>query len=88
MVLQHHERIDGSGYPNGLAGDEILVEAKVLAVSDVVEAMTSHRPYRPGLGIDKALDEISRNKGKSYDPDIVDACIAIFREEAFTFEAS
>ena len=72
IVLQHHERIDGSGYPKGLFGDDILVEARILAVADVVEAMTSHRPYRPALGIEKALDEISSKKGKLYDAHVVD----------------
>lgn len=73
MVLQHHEKINGSGYPQGLSGEDILLEARILCVSDVVEAMASHRPYRPALGIEKALDEISGNKGKFYDPDVVDA---------------
>jgi len=78
-VLQHHERLDGSGYPSGIAGDEILLEARILAVSDVVEAMSSHRPYRPALGIDAALAEITKQKGAFYDPSIVDACLAVFR---------
>ena len=73
IVLQHHERIDGSGYPQGLIGDDILLEAKILAVADVVEAMSSHRPYRPALGVGKALDELSSKKGKLYDPRVVDA---------------
>jgi PAS domain S-box-containing protein len=85
MALQHHERLDGSGYPNGLKGSEMLVEAKILAVADVVEAMSSHRPYRPALGIDKALEEISGNKGKLYDPDVVDICMKLFREQGFQF---
>ncbi len=85
-ILQHHERLDGSGYPNGLKGEEIGLEAKILSVSDVVEAMSSHRPYRPALGIEKALDEISNNKGKLYDPDIVDACIKLFTEKGFKFK--
>jgi PAS domain S-box-containing protein len=80
MVLQHHEKMDGSGYPQGLKGDDILLEARILAVSDVVEAMSSHRPYRPALGIEKALKEISRNRGILYDPDVVDACIKVFEE--------
>jgi response regulator RpfG family c-di-GMP phosphodiesterase len=83
MVLQHHERMDGSGYPGGLSGQEILLEARMLAVADVVEAMASHRPYRPALGIDKALDEISRNRGVFYDPEVVDTCLALFKEEGF-----
>ena len=82
MTLQHHERLDGSGYPNGLKGDAIMTESKILAVADVVEAMSSHRPYRPALGINKALEEISKNKGKLYDPDVVDACLELFKEQA------
>ncbi|MDD5313380.1 MAG: PAS domain S-box protein [Dehalococcoidia bacterium] len=85
IVVQHHERLDGSGYPRGLRGDQILDEARILAVADVVEAMQSYRPYRPGLGIDKALDEIDRNKGNLFDPDAVDACIRLFREKDFKF---
>ncbi len=83
IVLQHHERMDGSGYPRGLKGDEILLEARILGVADVVEAMASHRPYRPALGIQMALDEIKRNKGKLYDPQVVDACIKVFKEKGF-----
>jgi len=86
IVLQHHERIDGSGYPRGLKGDEILIESKIIGVADVVEAMSSHRPYRPALGIDKALEEISKNRGILYDPEVVDICIKIFKEEEFRFE--
>jgi len=85
-VLQHHERLDGSGYPNSLKGEDTLLEAKILAVADVVEAMASYRPYRPALGIDKALEEISKNRGRLYDPDVVDACLKLFKEEAFKFE--
>jgi putative nucleotidyltransferase with HDIG domain len=83
IVLQHHERIDGSGYPRGLAGDEILIEAKILAVADVIDAMASHRPYRPSLGVDAALEEISQNKGILYDPEVVDACLKLFTEKGF-----
>jgi putative nucleotidyltransferase with HDIG domain len=86
MVLQHHERLDGSGYPQGLKNDEVIIEARILAVADTVEAMSSHRPYRPGLGIDRALDEISRNRGIRYDPSAVDACMRLFKEKGFTFE--
>jgi PAS domain S-box-containing protein/putative nucleotidyltransferase with HDIG domain len=86
-VLQHHERLDGSGYPNGLAAPDIIQEAKILAVADVVEAMASHRPYRPALGIDKALEEISKNKGILYDPEVVDVCVKLFTEKGFRFEA-
>jgi PAS domain S-box-containing protein len=86
IVLQHHERLDGSGYPNGLMGDDILPEAKILAVSDVVEAMTSHRPYRATLGIDSALEEITANKGKLYDTDVVDATVELFTNKDFQFD--
>jgi len=86
IVLQHHEKINGSGYPRGLKGDEILLEAKIICVADVVEAMSSHRPYRPALGIDKALEEIIQNRGILYDPEIVDVCIKLFKEKGFKFE--
>ncbi len=86
MALQHHERLDGSGYPNQLKGKDILLEAKILAVADVVEAMSSHRPYRPAPGMDKALEEISRNKGTLYDTNIVDTCLKLFKERGFKFE--
>ena len=85
-VLQHHERLDGSGYPSGLTAEEITPEAKILAVADVVEAMASHRPYRPALGIDKALEEITQNRGKLYDPDAVDACVRLLTEKDFQFD--
>jgi putative nucleotidyltransferase with HDIG domain len=85
IVLQHHERIDGSGYPVGLSGDDIIIEAKTLAVADVVEAMASHRPYRPTLGRDMALGEISQNRGVLYDPDVVDACMKLLQEKDFQF---
>lgn len=77
-VLQHHERLDGSGYPDGLKGNEIIIEARILGVADVVEAMASHRPYRPALGIEAALDEIQKKAGVLYDPDVVQACVAVF----------
>ncbi len=83
IVLQHHERLNGSGYPQALKGDQILLEAKIIAVADVVESMTSHRPYRPGLGIDAALQEIALNKGKLYEPAAVDACIRLFQEQGY-----
>jgi len=86
IMLQHHERLDGSGYPHGLKEDEILLEAKILMVADVVEAMASHRPYRPALGTEAALQEISANAGKYYDADAARACIALFRGKAFTFK--
>ncbi|MFO0753787.1 MAG: HD domain-containing phosphohydrolase [Thermodesulfovibrionales bacterium] len=85
VVMQHHERMDGTGYPRGLAGDQILVEARIIAVADVVETIHSHRPYRPAVGIDKALEEIERHRGALYDPDAVDACLRLFREKSFTF---
>ncbi|UCF85682.1 MAG: response regulator [Desulfobacteraceae bacterium] len=85
MVLQHHERTDGSGYPSGLSGEEILLEARILGVADVVEAMASHRPYRPARGIDKALKEISKNKGLLYDPDVVKVCLRLFKEKDYEF---
>jgi HD-GYP domain-containing protein (c-di-GMP phosphodiesterase class II) len=86
MVLQHHERLDGSGYPQGLKGDAILLEARILSVADVVEAISAHRPYRPGLGIDIALGEITRNRGIFYDPQVVDACLTLFREQGYSFK--
>lgn len=85
MVLQHHERLDGSGYPNNLKGDEIILESRILAVADVVEAMTSHRPYRPALGIEAALAEIQSGRDVKYDPDVVDLCVSLFRKEGFVF---
>jgi PAS domain S-box-containing protein/putative nucleotidyltransferase with HDIG domain len=86
IVLQHHERVDGSGYPQGLPGGEIMLEARILAVADVVAAMASHRPYRPPHGLDKALEEISQNKGVLYDPEVVDTCLKLFTEKGFKFE--
>ncbi|TAN48272.1 MAG: PAS domain S-box protein [Betaproteobacteria bacterium] len=82
-ALQHHERLDGSGYPNGLKGDAIGLEARILAVADTVEAMASHRPYRPGLGIDKALAEIERGRGSAFDPVVADSCLRLFREKNY-----
>jgi putative nucleotidyltransferase with HDIG domain len=86
IVLQHHERLDGSGYPQGLKDGQILLEARILAVADVVEAMASYRPYRPALGIDAALEEIEKNKGILYDADVVDTCLKLFREKRVDFE--
>jgi len=86
MVYQHHEKLDGSGYPLGVSGDDILPESRVLTVADIVEAMASHRPYRPGLGIDVALGEINKNKGKLYDREVSAACHALFNEKRFTFD--
>jgi PAS domain S-box-containing protein/putative nucleotidyltransferase with HDIG domain len=85
IILQHHERLNGTGYPKGLQGKDILLEAKILAVADVVEAMASNRPYRPAKTIDASLDEISVNKNILYDPDAVDACLELFRERDFAF---
>lgn len=85
MIRPHHERTNGSGYPDGLKGEAICIEAKCLAVSDVVEAMSSHRPYRPSLGIDKALEEIAKNRGVLYDESVVDACLKLFRKKGFAF---
>lgn len=86
IVLQHHERLDGSGYPQGLSGDKIIMEARILSVADVVEAMSSHRPYRPSKGIDMALEEISKNRGILYDAGVVDACARLFKDKGFKFE--
>ncbi len=85
-VLQHHERLDGSGYPQGLKNGQILLEAKILSVADVVEAIASHRPYRPAKGIDVALEEIEKNKDILYDEEVVAACVKLFREKRFCFE--
>lgn len=84
VALQHHERWNGSGYPNGLKGDAVGLEARIVAVADVVEAIASHRPYRPALGIDKALAEIENGRGTLYDPDVVDACLRLFREKGYS----
>jgi HD-GYP domain-containing protein (c-di-GMP phosphodiesterase class II) len=86
IVLQHHERLDGSGYPQGLSGEKIILEARILAVADVVKAMSSIRPHREPCGIDKALDEISQNRGVLYDSRAVDACLKLFTEKGFTFQ--
>ena len=86
VVLQHHERMDGSGYPQGLSGDDILLEARILHVADVVEAMSSQRPYRAAFNMDKVLEEISKNRGIFYEPAAVDACLKLFREKGFEFE--
>lgn len=85
VIFQHHERINGSGYPLGLQSHEILPQAKILSVADVVEAMASHRPYRPALGDEVALNEINVNRGILYDPDAVDVCLDLFRKQNFTF---
>ena len=85
MVYQHHERMDGSGYPRGLRGEEILMEARILAVADVAEAMASHRPYRAALGLNVTLEEIEKNRGTLYDEAVVDACLRLFREKGYRF---
>jgi putative nucleotidyltransferase with HDIG domain len=83
IVYQHHERMNGSGYPRNLKGSEILMESRILAVADVVEAMASHRPYRPNLGIEAALEEIEKNKGILYDDTVADTCLKLFREKGY-----
>ena len=85
-VLQHHERLDGSGYPHGLLGADIIMQARILAVADVVEAIASHRPYRPALGLDQAITEISQHQGVLYDATVVQACLRLLSEKAFTFQ--
>ncbi|HIJ78158.1 MAG: CBS domain-containing protein [Desulfobulbaceae bacterium] len=84
IVRQHHERLDGSGYPQGLKSEHIVFKAKIIAVADVVEAMSSHRPYRPALGIERALEEIKLNRGKYYDPEVVDACVSLFETDDYS----
>jgi PAS domain S-box-containing protein len=84
VAVQHHERLDGSGYPAGLSGDQIRIEARIVAVADVVEAIASHRPYRPSLGVARALAEITTYRGSRYDPDVVDACVALASREGFS----
>ncbi|MDD5312413.1 MAG: HD-GYP domain-containing protein [Dehalococcoidia bacterium] len=86
IILQHHENIDGSGYPRGLAGEDILLKARILRVADVVEAMASYRPYRPEIGLDQALEEIKLNRGKYYDVNVADACLKLFAEGRFQFD--
>jgi HD-GYP domain-containing protein (c-di-GMP phosphodiesterase class II) len=85
IIIQHHERMDGSGYPRGLSGDCISIEARIIGVADVVETMSSHRPYRPSMGIEKALEEITLNSGTLYDSQVVDACLNIFNGKGFLF---
>jgi HD-GYP domain-containing protein (c-di-GMP phosphodiesterase class II) len=87
VALQHHERMDGSGYPDGLKGDEILLESRIMAVADVVEAMSSHRPYRPALGIKATLEEIELGRATKYDASVVDACLRLFRDKHFALPA-
>jgi putative nucleotidyltransferase with HDIG domain len=85
-ILQHHERMNGSGYPAGVSGEEIILEARILGVADVVEAMSSHRPYRPALGLGSALAEITKNRGVLYDPQVVDACLRLLENDETVFE--
>lgn len=84
-ITQHHEKLDGSGYPHGLQGDEILLEARILTVADMVEAISSHRPYRAALGIDIALEIIAQERGTKLDSDVVDVCISLFKNNEFYF---
>ena len=86
IILQHHERLNGSGYPQGLKSEDILLEAKIIGVADVVGAMSSERPYRPAFGIDETLKKISKNKGILYEPEVVDTCLRLFKEKEFKFE--
>ncbi len=86
IVYQHHERMDGTGYPNGVKDGDILLEARIVSVADVVEAMSSHRPYRPAHGIEMALDEISQFRGRRYDPEVVESCLGLFRRDGFSFD--
>ena len=83
IIRQHHERMDGSGYPQGLRGDAILPEARVLAVADVIESMASHRPYRPAVGLDAALDEVVKNRGTLYAPEVVDAAVRLINDKGY-----
>jgi HD-GYP domain-containing protein (c-di-GMP phosphodiesterase class II) len=85
IVLQHHERMDGSGYPEGLSGEQILLEARILAVADVVEAMSSQRPFRPALGIGMALEEVSKHRGRLYERRVVNALLRLVKENRITF---
>ncbi len=85
-IIQHHERLNGSGYPQGITADDIIIEARILAVTDVVEAMASHRPYRPSLGVDRALAEIAAHSGTLYDPDVVKSCLTLFEHQRDFFE--
>ncbi len=86
IILQHHEKMNGSGYPQGISGENIILEARILAIADTVESMASHRPYRPALGEKIALEEITQQKGVLFDPVVVDTCLKLFNDKAFTFE--
>ena len=85
MILEHHEHLDGSGYPRNITGDQIMLESRILTVSDVVESIASHRPYRPEKGIERSLTEIEENQGKHYDPEVVETCLSLFRDKGFDF---
>ncbi|MDP2838708.1 MAG: HD domain-containing phosphohydrolase, partial [Syntrophales bacterium] len=87
MVLEHHEKMNGSGYPQGLPGDRLLIESRIITVADVVEAIASHRPYRPGLGIATALDEITKNRAVLYDSAVVDVCLSLFNDKGYKMES-
>jgi len=87
-VKQHHEKMNGSGYPEGLSGEEILLEARIICVADVVEAMASHRPYRPSLGIERAIEEIVKHRGTCYDSAVVDACVNLFNRQGYSFQTT
>jgi HD-GYP domain-containing protein (c-di-GMP phosphodiesterase class II) len=87
VVYQHHERLDGSGYPRGLRSEETLLGAKIIAAADTIEAIASHRPYRPGFGIESALGEITKHQGTLYDEAVVHACLKLFREKGFNFSS-
>lgn len=84
IILHHHERVDGQGYPHGLRGEEILLEARILAVADSVEAMASHRPYRASMGLTYAINELQRLRGIAYDAQVVDACVRMISEPTYT----
>jgi HD-GYP domain-containing protein (c-di-GMP phosphodiesterase class II) len=88
MVLQHHERLDGSGYLQGLKGDAIIIEARILSVADVVEAMSAHRPYRAALGVEAALEEIIKQRGICFDPQVVDTCLTLLKGKEFAFKVT
>jgi HD-GYP domain-containing protein (c-di-GMP phosphodiesterase class II) len=87
IIREHHERLDGSGYPQGLKGEETLLESRILAVSDVLEAIASHRPYRPSLGIEEALNDIKSQRGSLFDTEVVDAMLRLFREKGYQLPA-
>ena len=85
IIQQHHERFDGSGYPKKIKGDKIIIEARIICVADVLETMASYRPYRPAKGLKQAIEEITQNRGKYYDPEVVDVCLKLFKEKKLQF---